>query len=980
MFPGYIRRVEEESRILAEAEQVRADGCSRVVLVYGTGGTGKTMLLRQMASTHSEDSPNVWLSPIDVDDSDYWLLSNLELSIANELDPENRFFVPFREYLARLPMYSTSISREAVVSHLGAIKEVFVDCYRNFVIEAGKTVLLVLDTVEAIRGTSVLLTLTQWMKSLPSTLFVLSARPSPFGDVDPIISELENPHQPLPVTTIHLGAFTEADSHDYLRQTAISDGVAPEEQTKIVHLTRGHPLWLALSVDYLKTIGVPQELERHSVSEIVKDLPYGKPPTPRGQSLQESFIRRLLAPYMNADFWHEAVKRLAVVRQSVDLGIWEGLMADLPLPRDTATLDDAWQRLLQTPWIRSRSNRRFVTLHDAMAEQLAQRIIPLHDQDRSWRREIWARAADICRAQAEEAEPRLAADLAELEERLRDLVPQDAEPGTLSAKVAERRELVRKVAELEGWKRELDRFTVASLVYQLLIDFREGCRRLVELFEQTGHAHDRQLQDLLALEIQRFLPIGSHPYALNDVVGEVVAEFRTWLLMEAPETYLVIGLGLGAYLIENEEPAAALELLDGLPLETADHHQRYRLDNLRASACMRTPGRVKDALTHLTLALDEAEGLQAPDRLMYIAAAHKELGYFYRCTGRWREAEAAYQRAWDAMSVVIRFGASDDDRRELAEIQAFWAYVKGFSGGYRDASNLVESAITVNRRFNDRQREGSALSIYGEILRYERRFERAWRVYREAELIFESQRSWSMLGVLYQEQAICLVQAAEDEINLAPWNDPAEQARRLISRSMDICRNHALRSYPSALNRAGRIFALSDVDVGLRYLNEGIEWARRLSDGWFWAASLMEYLELIYRAWIRERSQARLAEIAEHREEIELVLSDYDLPEIRGRWEILQGHLGIHGFFESGEKECLLTAREAYATGFASLAREYRGSSGAAAIRSEFLGFAQLFRTLPDDVRQEWMMKLRQSWSRTEAGAPLLLARLEELY
>ena len=58
----------------------------------------------------------------------------------------------------------------------------------------------------------------------------------------------------------------------------------------------------------------------------------------------------------------------------------------------------------------------------------------------------------------------------------------------------------------------------------------------------------------------------------------------------------------------------------------------------------------------------------------------------------------------------------------------------------------------------------------------------------------------------YQEQAICLFQAMEDEINLVPDKDPLEMAKRLIRLSLDICRDQAVRNYPSALNRAGRIF------------------------------------------------------------------------------------------------------------------------------------------------------------------------------
>ena len=122
---------------------------------------------------------------------------------------------------------------------------------------------------------------------------------------------------------------------------------------------------------------------------------------------------------------------------------------------------------------------------------------------------------------------------------------------------------------------------------------------------------------------------------------------------------------------------------------------------------------------------------------------------------------------------------------------------------------------------------------------------------RQAEQIFQEQRNWSWLGLIYQEQAICLFQATQDGVNLAPGKDPIEQAKRLITLALDICRDQAVRYYPSALNRAGRIFGQDDFDAGLRYLADGIDQARRLSDGWFWFANLIEYVELSYRAWAK---------------------------------------------------------------------------------------------------------------------------------
>ena len=45
------------------------------------------------------------------------------------------------------------------------------------------------------------------------------------------------------------------------------------------------------------------------------------------------------------------------------------------------SMADAWERLLTIPWIRLRANRRYVTLHDVVAEELGQRAIARHPVD-----------------------------------------------------------------------------------------------------------------------------------------------------------------------------------------------------------------------------------------------------------------------------------------------------------------------------------------------------------------------------------------------------------------------------------------------------------------------------------------------------------------------------------------------------------------------------------------------------------------------
>jgi tetratricopeptide (TPR) repeat protein len=489
------------------------------------------------------------------------------------------------------------------------------------------------------------------------------------------------------------------------------------------------------------------------------------------------------------------------------------------------------------------------------------------------------------------------------------------------------------------------------------------------------------LQDLLAIEMQRFLPVGADSYPLGDVIREVIDEFRSWLSTdEGRQFYLDISLSMADYLIRGEQPKAAMEILDMLPEAEATHRQRYQLSNLRGNACMRISGRVKDGRRHFLHALEDARQLESPDQPKLLAAAHKELGFYFRNEGLWEEADIAYQQARDVISETLAAGGSDEDREEMASIQTNWAYVKGLIGQYREGTNLVESAIKVRHRHSRYQEEGISWSVCGEVYRYERRFQRAWAAYAAAEQIFQGQRDWSWLGIVYQEQAICLFQAAQDSVSILPeQRDPIDRAKRLITLALDLCRDLYIRGQPSALNRAGRIFGQDDVELGLRYLGDGIKLARELSDGWFWFANLIEYAELNYRVWAETGRPVYRAQITGLTGEIEDVMSQYEFPDLKGRWNLVQGHLGIHDWLDRREQSRLDTALQHYKDGFAQVAERFVGSSGAAAIPGEFEKFADLVWKLPEDTRMHWQAELRSAWS-GQQGATLLLAHLEELY
>ncbi|HWM02454.1 MAG TPA: tetratricopeptide repeat protein [Actinophytocola sp.] len=948
--PDYIPR-REESAILEQADLVAKDRRSAVVLLYGVGGVGKTRMMRSLADRDTGSGPIRWVRPLDVDDSEYWLLENLQRDVATSLDPHRVHFGPFFDHLSTMSAITgRRIGRDTVASQYRRMREVFADCYADFVASTGATVVISLDTVEAVRSTYFLVNLTQWINTLPGTLFVLSGRPDPgWGSDDPIREHLADLRGGPRIVALTMAGFTDEEAYAFLDRSVLGRFLPEVYKRRIVPLTEGHPLWLALAVDYLRRADPPPEMTDTSVSE---------------EDLRESFRRRLVTPYRGSDFWSEATKRLAVVRHSVDQYVWRELMADRELPPDVPDWDAAWAALRARPWIRPRANANYVTLHDALAEELALRLIPLYDQDETWRRGLWETAVAAYETRTVTAYPELIAEMDALFDSMRD---DDAG------------EALSTLAELDVRKRQLDHLRAAGLHYLLLTDFPAGTTRFSEQFGAASARNDLHYMELVCHELEMFLPIrGRRPAAL-DAVGVVVERFRAWL-DDDPTRLLGIGLDIARFLIQNAQPKPAADLLDGLPEAVDSPELVYRLANEKGNARMRIPGQVANARTYFDQALERAERFDSPQRERFMAEAWKELGYYSRNLGRWEDADEQYGHAREVMATIVGPAGDLADRAEMASIQTNWAYLKALQGYYDEARDLVESALVVRQRLNRTMGTAISLSTAGEVHRYDRKFREAWEHYGQAEALFVSMRDPSWLGQVYQEQAICLLQAYDAGVELE--SEPVERAKALILQAVDICREHAVRAYPSALNRAGRIFGREDADRGLAYLEQSITEAKRVADGWFLSASLIEFLELSYEEWTRtqlpryrENIESRAAAVAD-------AIKEYRFADLGARWDLLRGHLGVHDALETQNQDDFDTAVRTYATGFLALASRRVGSHGAAAIAAEFRRFRGLFERLPEDVQHEWYTYLRREWSRaTEADrSTSLLARLEQLY
>lgn len=985
IFPNYTPRQFEEDKIKNQILKVQQDGISRAILIYGDGGVGKSFLLRNL-SVRLDLKNIIFLGPVDIDDAEYWSITNLNRSIAGELS-KNKYFKKYTSFLAKTPeVEQEKMGHETVLAHLRKGNAVFLDDYQEFIDNSKLTPIIILDTLESIRGTDTLTRLLIWLKKLPGTQLILAGRPVKIDRKDPVVVELSDKPK-LEYIHLLLNAFSREECLQYLKASKVTKKLDDEEIGRIALMSKGHPLWLALSLYYLEQKGVPEEIEKLNIRSKDTKWPY------RNGALHDAYLRRLVIPYLESEFWHEAIFRLGIVRRRVSKELWKQLMIDQKLPPDIHSWDQAWKKLLEFPWIRPRANRNFVTLQDALAEEMARRIIPFRDFDKAKRRKMWQSAVQDYQNQINKQKKDIAEKRVWLDNNL-------AEKPTTKFQV----EILDQVLELDKSNLDLFLLQTTQMYYQMLCNFKAGCNQFIILFDVANNLHQFRFVELLWAEMQRFLPGESVFDPLEDIVKPEIKGFQQWY-QENPEFQFKVITRVAKYLYEIGQAAQSEALLHSLWENCqGDLEQEYQILLLRGNAKVRFPGHARSAQADFEGALDRTRNPQAPTKIKRLEGkALSELGYYHRNMGEWHAASEAYMEA--LRKILLGEEQINDEQpnlneeietaKEIAGVQSQYAYVQALRGLYQDAHEMVDSALEIRKALDESSYVGMALSVKGEIFRYERRFYQAWQTYQDAEEIFEQIDNWGWLGLIRQQMAICLFQAY-NTAELFPGHknlgNMLTEAKDIAENALDFCQEYSRRSYPSALNRAGRIIGIGfkDYDQGLLLLDEGIDEAKAMADGWFWFANLIEYSELCFLAWEESKDEKYLNLIHNKEEETKQVYLQYQFSDLRGRWEILQGQLKVHAALQGDslkKKDLLLNqAQIHFSTGYPLIAFGYVGSHGAIALHSEFTKLELLLKKLDNSTRKQWFTQLNKAWSQKTEGVvkdrqeSSLLASLNRLY
>jgi tetratricopeptide (TPR) repeat protein len=951
----YGRKVEID-KILIIATTPTDKQRSQVLLIEGPGGIGKSLLIQRTARELSDKHPDIcYVGPLDMDDTDYRVVANTGWKIAHTLGEDR-----FATYISTSRNYQRKelekVDRQTVLMQMNASTEYFIEDYKHFAKE--HRVVIFIDTTEAVRGTYVWTYFTRVMAALPNTLFVLAGRPDlslqqEGEDASSMDSSLELfRRMPLigenGVERIKLVGWSKKEARDYIKRTELGKSLPEPYVENLLYLSRCQPLHIDLAIERLQIGKIP--LLEQDVKKVValtplyqaelsgrlqeqseeqsSDVPFEQL-NEEGQELCKDFERYLLLHYAAPDILAEVIRRMAHMRRRLNHEMYEQIMAFEPAIQGFP----AWDELLQRPWIRHRAGK-YVTLHDIVSELVRRHIWPIRDPSGIHRRRLSEQAVRIYDRQIETYQ----ADLDGLNKKFEaTIIDQTNRQDNV---LPELTDTLIKILEVDRriWVLEAER-----LYYQLDADLTKGYESFRDKFNHADKESHMAVQEMLLNEIQGFLkqfPVGS-------------AEYYNIKRCEAQIA------------IDDGDPEKAEQILQ----ELLDHYQtpeeQYELLKLKGNANMRTTNRIGEALDifekvlRLTSEHNELKDQQG-EALMEVGWARRQLGQL-------KEADSYYTRARAQIPL--------HNLNLIAQTENGLAYIKALVGKYAAAETFIQSALAFRRRQGKRESIGISLSVQGEVYRYQGKFSKAYEAYQEALTIFTETQNSAWLGQVQQQMAIALLQE-DPKKNL-------KEARRYIESALYLCREYNARAYPAALNRAGRIYWVSnELEQALQAFDDGIQVAKAIRDNWFLAATCIERAELVYQLWKDTNKREYQASIFRDRDTIEKMeqSGEYHFYELFGRWHLIQGHVAWREGILSRQTECWQRALAEYKKGFPLIAEGFLGSHGIRALPQEGEKLKSNMLEMPRSIALSWCEEFNQAWGLLGGQADILMGIVSDIY
>jgi tetratricopeptide (TPR) repeat protein len=905
-FPRFVGRGKqiEQVRSLLDSEG------THILLVTGEGGIGKSYLVGELCTRLGEGELEVrsnvrYTQVINLDDTFLRGPLNLKQRIAEQID--RAAFGTFSglrvEYIrAQIEQQPLAQARRIRQQADEGFQQAF-----NRLAQSGYRMLVVLDTVESVVGTGTWDHFRQDVfPYLQNALVILAGRDLE-NAVQPKLERELRSNQDSVVASVELmplPPFAPGETDVYLEAPEIGLRLNSDFRKKLHLLTDGHPILIALAVEWLRRGLILPEFIDQSVADLEEMRKSGEQATELNGRFRQTLVQTTLRLQGPRD---KVFLVMAYAHRRMDADLLARLIGQ-------SVPESLVKELRALPFVKSKPDGSFV-LHDEMQALLEKYAWPQYDKFGLEKQ----RLDRIILSYYDERIAKLGSQM----ERARQVLATAA--GGVGARLGTD-EIVGSYNFLAENESDLWALGAERLFYALRADLDEGSVYFIDQFDAATDAYI-SYRELLWEEI--------HPWVDGlEGIRRYEVELR------------------GARHLRNKglfaQACESASRLMNVARGDADRETELRI--FWGSCLSRVPGELRQAIDMLDKAQELAvqTGNQARE-----GQAIGTLGLVMRRAGRWDEAREYYRRAVE----LCQMTGEDWD---LALAFNHLGYVEALRGRYERSILLVEDALRIYEALEDVFMVGVCYSTLGEANRYARTgYEETMACYDRALAVFEEQRHTEWLSQIYQQKAIAEVQLGYPvDLDLA-WKQ--------VMRSIDLCKAGNLAGLPSALNRAGRIAQVKgNLAQAEQFFREGAEKAEETDDVWFVIANLVHLAELIYsrdREKPPDRLMDDLSEIEGHNERLAGYRKGaYEFPDLYGRMERTLGHLKYDLSFDLGDQRLLDQALDHYIAAYPQIAGGFYVSHGVRALPQEMEELRARIDKLPPEVAWTWCQRLNDAW------------------
>lgn len=811
---------------------------SKLISIHGPGGIGKTALLRALRERFTSQPAIITTDLIDLVEERLSQIRFLRSEIAAQLDPNQAVF---EKYYHRVNEFDRQLAHTTNVQDISEaqvqIEASFVSAYKT-IVSAGQTIIIFLDTMEAIDAHP-----KEWeelilpfFSKLPLTHFIVGGRDA--YKWRPLLNRQFSTFHEL---SIPISGFSLNETKLYFNLSPTGQDTAPDLQEKIHLLTNGRPILIDLAIEWSRRKLPFESLSLVNIDALRQGIQTFQQQTTEASIPLDSGVT-VTFPDLAKEFERELIENILELPVRYELPI--------------LTMVYLQQFGMELPLLREITNTFLTSVDDdnVLFEELKDfvfiKIIPtnrliLHDEAKRMIEEyqLWERY---------DGTKEIRIDLFTL---LHKYFEHNSNSYELMLDQAE----INSYADIEHINQRITKLRCQQLRFAFEINLDSGFEEFKDLFEKSTKLRLFLLSEGLLDVAVTFSKTKEQQFQLQlerinyyfDIAAYQQAENVIREMLEDPDVPPSVQVDLFFHL-------GNIDINSGRGVNLARRHYQTALNLCKENNLQKSQPKLLN-----------------------------ELGYLHRLQGNLKDAVNYYDQA---LRLAIEIGNTVEEISALIN----WSFVDSRLGEYEPGYQKLQKVFEYleSQDIPDRELVGRYYSVLGEVARYHGKYEEAIEAYNNALQQFTSSEDEAWPGLIISQRGVAYLNqfiADPDQLNFA------DQARDDLSIAVRMCRRANKNVLPMALHRLGRYYqAIEDFGTAIRTFREGYQISKLQEDWQFVVENLTNLSEVLFYKWeytkdssLTEEMEHNLAEIDKLRQE------GFNYPHLYGKMQQLLANVLI---------------------------------------------------------------------------------------